>query len=268
MHDTACLKIPTPPWDPADFTTSSVRAALGLASQLTDPDVTLGRLDVRAKAPQPVHFGTSHISSEVDYSVRKRRVAIKVRVDVGLADSDGVELATIGITATSRAGPLDRGFDDWDALDTFVSCIGVLDPLDVAMAAIESGIRALGDNARVVVDDAGRSNLHELIRANDLPPMDSERALPLNPFALMGVSGAEAVQWDVLGFAASAAEPWVSAGITPVDAAGWSAAEFSAAEAVAWGSTGADAEQARRLRRDGRRPSDVADAPGEVRSRS
>lgn len=230
----SALLIPVEPKTAADYTTRTAKSAMELGRRLSAPINTIEEIAVQTTVPIPFEPTKAELTSSLHYAHGASEIAVMLTVNVTLRDDIGAQLATIAVVTSSRWQSRPVVYDDWDAVEVFALTFGVLEPATAAARVMQASLEVLGVVVKVRVSDTHTHNTDEVVRVADMPPMDAANASPLNPFALIGVAGDEAIQWEDLDFPASSAEPWVRAHFKPVEADKWVDAGFDLEEATEW----------------------------------
>jgi len=228
------LEIPIEAWTAADFTTVAAKAAFHLAGRLSGGTNTIEEITVRTTGPLPLEPTEVELTTSLRFARDSTTVSVSVSVKATLRDGADAELASITVAATSRWRVGDAAFIDMEAVALFALSFGALEPTATAARGVQAALAVLGVDAAVVISSTQQQNSREVTRVADLPSMDAADATPLNPFAMIGVAGDEAMRWEALEFPASMAEPWVIARFTPEEAVAWADLDFPADEAAEW----------------------------------
>jgi hypothetical protein len=254
------LTIPIDAWVAAEYVSANAQAALDLYRDLTGPLNSVERLMITSGEAYPLEPDSADVTTSVHFAVDECSVVVRMAVTALLTRAGTGRLASIQTVIVSRWSGSEEQLDDVDAVDAFVLGLSLLEPAALAERALQSALDALGVKIRVVVSDLARLNPHEVLRVAAEPGMDSPNASPLNPFALIGVAGDEAMLWESRGFSASAAEPWVREHFKPAAADDWSAYGFSAEVAASWRTADVPSHVAAELHNAGVNPELVDDA--------
>lgn len=232
------LLIPVEPWAPAQHVSASVRSALDLYQDLEEPTNVLRLLSTLTYSPLPLSPDKATATTSVAFSTDEDSITVRLTVAAELRCSLLGRLATIEAIAASRWRISDGILEDGDPVLVFVHALSLVEPASVAEKAVQSALNALGVDLQVVVSESVWQNTRECARVALESEMDSDHASPLNPFALIGVAGWEAMQWEDHGISAAEAEPWVKAHFKPATAAEWIDHEFVAELASLWHEVG------------------------------
>ncbi len=252
------LKIPVEPWDAAAFVPAAASEAAALAGLLTARTTSVDRLVVtRNGSESPTSF---RVTTSLHWKADSQSFATSVAVQVSALDDSGNPIAAVdtAVTTTWQAIVATDPFDD--AAETFAVSFGSVDPFHRSARTVETALRVLGIASEVAPSDALEGNCRAVRITSDQPPMSSDLASPMNPYALAGIPGDEAERWADAGFPAVEAADWVRAGLDSTTVTAWEEAGFQPSDAAPWVRHGVNVDVATVCRERGLRPEDLAEA--------
>ncbi len=241
------LSIPVEPWAAEDFVPAAASEAVALAAQLTDRVTSLDELTIRCQteAPAPTEF---NMSATLLRRHGPDLFSTSIHVQLDAFDAEQRCLAEITIRATTRWDSPTTLEIEPDTAQTLALSFGCLDPVSLAARTVRVALAMLGIDAEVTAGPNLELNRNAVREISAQPPMSSDNASPLNPYALEGIAGWEAERWVEHGFPAAMAGPWARNGFEPPRAIEWSEYAFAADEASRWSRAGARPEEAEECR--------------------
>lgn len=244
------LTVPIEAWEAASFVPAAASEAVALGNHLkvdaTTVDVLSGQRLTSVTTP-----ASFDVSATLLWSTGPRSFATATTVTVTAMAETGQLLAqaTVRATTTWRSGAPVEVLPDTG--QTFAIAFGALEPIDRAARAIESTFALLGIDVLVAPGPTLAGNRAAVRHMSAQPPMASDLAEPMNPYALEGIPGAEAEVWAQAGYPAADAAEWKRAGFDAHTALDWIESGLSVTEAQAWDAIEVDPSDAEALSRAG-----------------
>ncbi|HEY9565447.1 MAG TPA: hypothetical protein VIR30_16900 [Nocardioides sp.] len=228
------LSIPIDRWAAEDYVPAAAAEAAELGATLRIESNSLDQLVIRRTGveSEPESFD---VTSRLFLRSGDGFFATQLQVGVVPRDGKDRDVAEIAICVTTRwSFTLDSDDILDDTAETFAVSLGALEPTTLAASALTRALEMLGVKVVVSPDDNLELNRTAVLETAEQPPMSSDAASPLNPYALAGIAGERAEAWAGLGFSASFAGHWATAGFEPAAASEWVAGGFSPDDAAEW----------------------------------
>ncbi|MCC5952045.1 MAG: hypothetical protein JJU45_08105 [Acidimicrobiia bacterium] len=231
------LTIPVQEWEPQHYVPASASEAVALGDQLTRSTTTVNLLwGHRAEipvAPEGFEVTASLRWRQEPYSFSTSAEVVVVAMDTHRRPHCAVE---VQVATTWRSGSRLEILPD--AGETFCLAFGALEPIDQAARSIEAIFLQLGFEVLVTPGPSLGDSRNAALHTSQQPPMSSDAASPLNPYALAGIPGHDAEIWANAAYSATEAAPWATAGLDAEVALSWIGEGIPVDEAVAWNSAG------------------------------
>lgn len=150
----------------------------------------------------------------------------------------------VRVQVTTRWQPSDGSTPDAAAAETFALSYGALEPTTTASRSLAQAMALIGITAQVAPSRQLHLNQQAILEMSSLPPMSSDEASPLNPYALESVAGVDAEVWAAHNYTAAEAGPWARARFDARSALEWLSTDFTIDEALPWREAGFDVAEA------------------------
>ena len=230
-----------------------------MAAGLIIVDTSIDDLTVRSllRSPEPDSFD---VTATLQWRQATDSFATSCRVKVAILDGGGRGVGEVAVRTTTRFRGLDFEGVEADAAKTFALSFGSLEPIALAAQTMVTALAILGIRAEVAPSPTLALNTGAVYETSSQPPMSSDTASPLNPYALEGIPGDQAERWAEHGFSAAVASAWARDRFDPTAASGWTAAGFAPEAARDWADLGAEPDDAADYSGAGIAQETVADA--------
>jgi hypothetical protein len=220
------LTVPIESWAAERYVPAVATEAVALGDRLRDGTTTVEEVSGHSGSSQTAPAGFD-VSAALRWRTGPRSLSTSVQLTITARDGRGQPLADTTVRTTTTW----HSSDDLDIApatgETFALAFGALEPVQRAAQAAETAFALLGVEVLVSVGASLAANRHAVLDLSHQPPMSSDAASPLNPYALAGIPGVDAEKWANAGFPAIEAERWYDLGAQPADVERWLGAGFT-----------------------------------------
>lgn len=227
------LKLPLERWEEHDYLQADAEEAVAFAASLNLERSAVGSVfalmgDSRSEPT------TAEVTTDLEWRADRDSFSVRVTASVEARDSDGGEVLWVDGDATATWSHEDPLVISDGAARTFALSLGAVEPIRRLALAMQKSMEGFRVRSSIAGSDELTRNLDQVYEVAGRPPMDSHQASPLNQWALAGIAGDEAAEWEQRGFPLVDALPWAQHNFGPAKAAEWIKQGLTAGQADLW----------------------------------